>query len=93
MAGPDPVLGYQPWKMKITVEIDDHLLQRVERHVARERLTLATMIEDALRASLPPQPSVQRPRRFRPPVVRGDAQPTVDVADRSALYDLFDSRE
>jgi len=79
--------------MKTTLEIDDRLLLRAKRHAAARGTTLRAVVEDALRASLAPRPSEAARYRFAPPTVRGSSPPAVNVADRQALYDLFDDRE
>lgn len=78
--------------MKTTVEIDDRLLARAKRHASARGITLRAVIEEALRARLTPRPESDAPYRFSPPTVRGSRPPSVDVSDRSALYDLLDDR-
>jgi len=76
--------------MKTTLDLDDDLVHRVKREAAARRETLREWVEDALRARLL-QPPRRRPGfRLDLPVVRGDAPPRVDVADRDALYDLME---
>lgn len=76
--------------MKTTLEIDDRILARAKRAAAEQGITLRALVEDALRARLAPKPESARSYRFEPPVVRGDAPPRVDIADRQALYDVLD---
>jgi hypothetical protein len=78
--------------MKTTLEIDDRLLERAKRHAAARGTTLRAVVEESLRARLAPRPEAQARYDFSPPTVRGVRPPAVDVADRNALYDLFDER-
>ncbi|MCC6766154.1 MAG: type II toxin-antitoxin system VapB family antitoxin [Deltaproteobacteria bacterium] len=78
--------------MKTTLEIDDRLLERAKRHAAAHRTTLRAVVEDALRARLAARPEATRRYRFAPPIIKGTRPPAVDVADRTALYDLLDER-
>ena len=78
--------------MKTTLEIEDRLLERAKRHAAARGMTLRALVEDALRARLAPRPEGKAQYRFDPPTVRGSRPPAVDVADRTALYDLLDER-
>jgi len=78
--------------MKTTLDIDDRLLARAKRHASAQGTTLRAVVEDALRARLAARPEATQRYRFSPPTVRGTRPPTVDVADRNALYDLLDER-
>lgn len=77
--------------MKTTVEIDDRLLQRAKRYAAQEGTTLRAIIEDALRARLTVQLKRRSAHRFAPPVVKGSSPPSIDIADRNALFDVLDA--
>jgi len=79
--------------MKTTLEIDDRLLERAKRHASAHGTTLRAVVEEALRARLAPRPEGQARYRFSPPIVAGSAPPAVDIADRSALYDVLDERK
>lgn len=76
--------------MKTTVELDDELLSLAKRHAARNGISLKALLEDALRARLLPAPRRRRAFKLELPVVKGDAAPAVDVADRDGLYDLME---
>jgi hypothetical protein len=78
--------------MKITIEIEDRLLERARRQAAADGTTLRTVVENALRAGLAARVAPKTRYRFQPPTVRGSYPPNVDVADRDALYDVFDRR-
>jgi hypothetical protein len=76
--------------VKTTLNLDDRVLERAKRLAAREGITLTALVEDALRARVAPRPSRREAFRLELPTVRGDAPPTVDIADRNALFDLLD---
>lgn len=78
--------------MKTTLDLDDRLLERAKRLAAEQGTTLRAVVEDALRAKLIPRTESGPRFRFGPPVVRGTKPPTIDVADRQALYDVLDER-
>lgn len=76
--------------MKTTLNIDERLLARAKALAAREGTTLTAVVEDALRARLAPRPKGARSFRLELPTVKGLAPPSIDVADRSALFEAFD---
>ena len=75
--------------MKITLDLNDQVLRQAKRQAARARVTLAQLVEDALRARLEGARSGQPPYRLRLETVTGHASPNVDIADRDALYDVI----
>jgi plasmid stability protein len=78
--------------MKTTLQLDDDLLRLAKQRAAAEGIALRAFVEDALRARLLPR-AEQRPAfKLDLPVVDGDKQPAVDIADRNALYDLMEQR-
>lgn len=76
--------------MKTTLDLDDELLAEAKRRAAASGTTLKAYVEDALRARMLPKPAARTRYRLDLPVVRGEAPPAVDVADRNALYDFLD---
>ena len=75
--------------MKTTLNIDDKIMRQLKQEAAREGKTMSALLEAALRtmlhgrrrsAPLPPLP------RFRGGV------PTVNVANREALYERMEGR-
>lgn len=77
--------------MRTTLDLDDNLLIAAKKLAAERRVTLTRFVEDALRAAVE-APRTQS-KSFVWPTVRGEAPPTVDVADRGALYEaLGDAR-
>lgn len=78
--------------MKTTVEIDDWLFQRAKKEMRRQGITLKALINQALQATLAPQPSRVEPFELNFPVVHDERPVAVDIANRSALYDLTEQR-
>ena len=76
--------------MKTTLNLDDRVLVRAKRLAASEGLTLTALVEEALRARIAPKQKGRRAFRLTVPIVTGKAPPRVDIADRSALFDLLD---
>ena len=74
--------------MKITLDLNDRVLHEAERRARRDGITLARLVEDALRARLVGARIGPPPFRLRLETVTGHAPPNVDVADRDALYDV-----
>ncbi|HEX4627651.1 MAG TPA: type II toxin-antitoxin system VapB family antitoxin [Gemmatimonadales bacterium] len=78
--------------MRTTLDIDDGLLRQARRKATEERRTLTAVIEEALQALLR-RPARSRQRfRLRWVTRRGTRAPSVDVADRDALYQRLDGR-
>ena len=76
--------------MKTTLVIPDPVMDRVRREAARLGITISELVEDALRLFLDRKPA---PKEL-PPLPTYDCGPLlVDIADREALYDLFDQDE
>ncbi len=78
--------------VKTTLNLDPRLLTRAKRLAATEGITLTALVEDALRARVVARPAEATRFQLQVPTVRGDRPPAVDVADRQALFDLFDER-
>jgi len=78
--------------MRTTLNLDDHLLRSAKKEAAERGVTLTSLIEDALRATLAPRPAPPD-FRLRLPVVRGRREPAIDVSDRDALYDVLEGRD
>ncbi len=75
--------------MRTTLDLDDHLMRELKQRAAAEGRTLTSLIEDAIRASLSATPRTGA-YRLELPEVEGRRPPTVDVADREALYELLE---
>lgn len=74
--------------MKTTLNLDDELLLRAKRRAQQRGSTLTAVVEDGLRAVLEATPGERY--QLRLPVVKGEAPPAVDPADRDALYAVLD---
>ena len=86
------IYGPMVWSahMKTTIELDDELLRAAKQRAAANGQPLRAFIEDALRARLLPRPRGRSKFKLEIPVIEGKRRPTVDVADRNALYDLME---
>jgi hypothetical protein len=75
--------------MKTTLVIPDPVMRRLKQQAAKEGLTISEMVEAAIRLFLDaPKPD---PKDLPPlPTFHGGA-PMVDIADRNALYEIFDA--
>lgn len=78
--------------MKTTLQLDDDLLRLAKQRAASEGIALRAFVEDALRARLLPKAENLPAFKLDLPVIDGNAQPAVDIADRNALYDLMERR-
>jgi Arc/MetJ family transcription regulator len=76
--------------MKTTIDLDDDLLRKAKQRAAAEGIPLRAYIEDALKARLLPGARRRREFTLELPVVKGERPPSVDIADRNALYDLME---
>ena len=77
--------------VRVTIEIDDDLLELAEKRAALARRTLRELIEEALRAVLAAETA--RPAAgFDLPVskTRGGTLPGVDLTNNAVLLDLMD---
>ncbi|HXO43148.1 MAG TPA: CopG family transcriptional regulator [Thermoanaerobaculia bacterium] len=76
--------------MRTTIRLDDHLLAEAKERAARQGVTLATVIEQALRESFgnrqehPPNRPVKLPTWGH-----GGLRPGVDLDDSASLLDLM----
>ncbi|MBI3696368.1 MAG: DUF2191 domain-containing protein [Acidobacteria bacterium] len=81
--------------MRITVRLDDALLEQAKREASRRLETLTALIEKGLRLVL----AQSRPPQRRPlvvlPVCRagGGLLPGADLNDSAALLDIMERRE
>jgi hypothetical protein len=74
--------------MRTTLEISDEVMRRTKEKAAREGKTMTELVESALRSML-----AERPRggdKLLPLPSFDMGKPQIDIADRDALYDLFD---
>ena len=79
--------------MKATLDLDEKVLRRAKACAARDGVSLASFVEDALRARLASASSTreaERPFQLRLETVTGGSPPKIDISDRDALYDAID---
>ena len=75
--------------MKTTLNLDDALVRQAKRVALERGITLTQVVEEALEAAVVPK-APARPYRLEWHPVRGLQPPSVDLADREALYDLME---
>jgi hypothetical protein len=75
--------------MKTTLNISEPVMRRVKAEAARRGVTMSALIESALRRYLEETPGGEELRPL--PTFHG-GRPTVDVADRDALYEMMGGR-
>lgn len=73
--------------MKTTLNIDEHVMRDLKAEAARQGTTMSVLVETALRQLLRPDPTVVDLPPL--PSFHGGSE-RVDVADRDALYRVFD---
>lgn len=74
--------------MKTTFNIDDALMRQLKVEAAKQGRTMTDMVETALRLFL----ERETPRKPLPPLPTFDGGGfLVDIADREALYNVFDA--
>lgn len=77
--------------VRTTIDLNDELFRRAKRAAVRERITLRTLIERALRAHLAgSRPGGRYSLQWR--TEKGRLLPGVRLEDRDALFDLMDGR-
>lgn len=75
--------------MKTTLDLNDQILRRAEARAAREGISLAKFVEDALRTKLMDDGRKDPAFKLDLKTVRGHAPPNVDISDREALHDVL----
>ena len=76
--------------MKTTLNIDDTVMQRLKEEAARRQTTMSALVEAGLRLILDADSARPAERDLPPlPSWNGGAE-LVDLADRDALYAVFD---
>ncbi|MDX2224832.1 MAG: ribbon-helix-helix protein, CopG family [Rhodospirillaceae bacterium] len=73
--------------MKTTLNIDDAVMARLRREAARRDVTMSELVETALRSLLQSRPE---PVSLPPLPTFDCGAEQVDIANRDALYDVFD---
>lgn len=84
-------LSYIYRYMRTIVTLDDDLHRKAKAYAAKHGLTLAGLVQDALRARLARPRSGGR-KKVQLPTFSGDGlQPGVSLDDMSTVYDAMDS--
>ena len=80
--------------MRTTVELDDEVLDRVQRVARETHRTTSDVIEQAVRDSLPHgKPGGERKPVRLPTFSGGGLQPGVDLDDSAGLLDVMEGRD
>ena len=80
--------------MKLTLNIDDTLTERLREEAARRGTTVSALVEAGVRRTLDDDPApASLPDRLPPLPTRNGGVPRVDVADREALYAVMDDED
>jgi hypothetical protein len=77
-------------RMKATLNIDDGILRRAKQVAAERGTTLTRVVEDALRAALDDLRDDGSSYELDIKTIRGRRVPSVDPADRDALYEFLE---
>ena len=75
--------------MKITIEINDELMRRLEKKATDDGVPLRDAVEDALRIYLSEKPTATG-YKLKWTTETGELMPGVDLDDRDSLFDLMD---
>jgi hypothetical protein len=77
--------------MRTTLNIDDQLLLRAKAQAATSGVTLAQLIEDALRESLSRRENIEKRGRVRIITVKGTGtRPGIDLDNSQSLLDIME---
>ncbi len=75
--------------MKTTLVIDDTVMARLREEAARQKTTISSLVEAALRLLLEPS---DKPRKLSPLPTFKSGGAMVDIANREALYGVMGGR-
>ena len=76
--------------MKTTLNIDDTVMQRLREEAARRQTTMSALVEAGLRLILDDDTQAERVEQLPPLPTWNLGKELVDIADRDALYAVFD---
>jgi hypothetical protein len=77
--------------LKTTLNIDDGVMMRLRQEAVRQGRTMSELVEAALRLLFQSGRQKSKEKLLPLPSFRG-GRTKVDIADRSALYDLMERR-
>lgn len=76
--------------MRTTIRIDDDLYREVKTRAARSGRTVASVLEDAVRRGLEPEPPRTKPRYSVAPAGSGGLRPGIDIAFNHTVAEALD---
>lgn len=76
--------------MRTTIDLDDEVLRQAKQTAAANGITLTSLIEDALRATLSARAEQPRQRPELPVFHGRGLRPGVDLADSAGLLEVMD---
>ena len=76
--------------MKTTLNIDDTVMRRLKEEAARRQTTMSALVEAGLRLILDADTGPERAQELPPLPTWNLGKELVDIADRDALYAVFD---
>jgi hypothetical protein len=79
--------------MKTTLNIDDTVMRRLKEEAARRETTMSALVEAGLRLILDADAAAERSRELPPLPSWHGGETLVDIADRDALYAIFDEED
>lgn len=81
--------------MRTTVRLDDKLLEEAKKEAARQRKTLTSFMDEAIRQALAQSKQPVSRKRVRLPVSRatGGTLPGVDLNDSASLLEVMEGRD
>ena len=79
--------------MRTTINIDEHLLAEAKVLAARQRRSLAEIIDDSLRMTLARTDEAPRQRVVLPTYGDPAIKPLVDIHDKEAMAELLGDNE
>ncbi len=77
--------------MRTTINIDDHLLTQAKAQAAASGVTLAHLVEDALRESISRRVTVENREPVRLITMKGNGtRPGIDLDNSQSLLEIMD---
>jgi plasmid stability protein len=80
--------------MRTTIQLDDEVFRAYKQRAAQRGTSLASEIEEALRAELAARADVEQSERYQVPTFRGVTPvPGVDLNSNAALAEILETNE
>lgn len=84
-------MAHDVLKIKMTLEIDESVAQRLREEAERQKTTVSDLVDKMLRLGLAmPEPARTDPKSLPPLPTWRSGGFRVDIADREALYQVLD---